>query len=415
MSIAEKLTTIAENVNKVYEAGKAAGGGNIEDSPLYYMSSQGYEWHEVAFPEGFDFVLNLKNKPYTMNAMLHGATGLNTVTLICDAEGTTSYMQLVREATTKTLDLTNFKPKPNDISYMCLDTRNLVSIIGALDLSSCTQATFSFLNAFALENIEFVPLTIPLPLDFSSCPHLTHDSLMSIINGLKDFRTLGKYDLTNKANDISSQFFYEDYSDSFVIRSEDVNDYGEDWLHITAPNGGLLRFYKSAFDESIITLLKKEGTKIELDASYTGDGANYFPCIINKLIVTDLADLPEEAHEITPLPDYNEGPHLAETVTEEIVEVEETDTAFIVSGESLKSLSFSKDKFSDDVIKLLKVGNTISWTSYFPEQSIESIAISNCTIYTKTGLQTLTLGTTNLNKLTDTEKAIATEKGWTLV
>ena len=28
--------------------------------------------------------------------------------------------------------------------------------------------------------------------------------------------------------------------------------------------------------------------------------------------------------------------------------------------------------------------------------------------------QTLTLGTTNLNKLTDEEKAIATNKGWTL-
>ena len=28
--------------------------------------------------------------------------------------------------------------------------------------------------------------------------------------------------------------------------------------------------------------------------------------------------------------------------------------------------------------------------------------------------QTLTLGTDNLAKLTDTEKAIATEKGWTL-
>ena len=93
--------------------------------------------------------------------------------------------------------------------------------------------------------------------------------------------------------------------------------------------------------------------------------------------------------------------------------MEETDTAFIVSGESLKSLSFSKDKFSDDVIKLLKVGNTISWTSYFPEQSIESIAISNCNIYTKSGFKCLTLGD-NLAKLTEEEKTMAIEKGWEL-
>ena len=36
MSIADKLTTIAENVQKVYEAGKAQGGGGVEYSSIVY-------------------------------------------------------------------------------------------------------------------------------------------------------------------------------------------------------------------------------------------------------------------------------------------------------------------------------------------------------------------------------------------
>ena len=430
MSISEKLTAIANNVQKVYEAGKTAAGG-------IGSYEKGVADERKAFWNAFTD--NQKRTDYSYG--FYNWRG-NAFYPTCDISGTNMsrafYMfkeidliERFKECGVK-LDFS----KCTSISY-CFGSSNIISIptlellklsdlegifnnshklktIEKIILKNDGSQTFSdnSFNSSALEEISFEGV-IGSDLNFSYSPLLSHDSLNNIINCLKDFRTLGKYDLTNKANDISSQFFYENYSDSFVIRSEDVNDYGEDWLHITAPNGGLLRFYKSAFDESIITLLKKEGTKIELDASYTGDGANYFPCTINKLIITDYAELPEEAHEITPLPDYNNGPYNAETVTENIVQVEETDTAFIVSGESYKSLSFSKDKYSDEIISLLKVGNTISWTSYFPEQSIESITIKNCTIYTKSGFKCLTLGD-NLAKLTEEEKRMAIEKGWEL-
>ncbi len=410
MSIAEKLTTIAENVNKVYEAGKTAGGGgNIEDNPMYFMDIKGFQWQGKAFPEGFDFVVKVRDKPSDMNALLLRATGLKSATLICEAEGTVTYAQLIRENTVETLDLSGFKPKPNNISYLCYNSKNFVSIIGALDFSNVHTATSAFAGASALENIEFVPLTIPLPLNFSSCAKLTHASLMSIINGLKDLRATS-YDLTDQAEKIKSEFFYEDYNGSFVI--EGVDEYGT-FLRISTPEGSSLIFTKSDFDENIINILKKVGNKIELDATATGDGANYFPCTINKIVITDYAELPTEAHEISPLPDWISGNPVGTTIYEEIATVRETDTTIEVYGDSLAiGASFQKENYTDEVLSLLKEGNIISCTSTMAE---EGTIITACTIYKKIGFQTATLGTTNLAKLTDEEIVIATEKGWTLV
>ena len=181
MDIANKLVTVAENVNKVYEAGYNKAES---ENPLPYIIVKDFQWNKVAFPEGFDFVLKVRDKPSDMNAMLMKTTGIKTVTLVCEAEGTVNYAQLIRESTTKTIDISQFKPKPKELSYFALDAKKLVTILGALDLSNCTKTTMAFGGATALENIEFVPNTIPISIDFSYCKKLTHDSLMSIINGL---------------------------------------------------------------------------------------------------------------------------------------------------------------------------------------------------------------------------------------
>lgn len=154
------------------------------ENPLQYISMKDFQWNKVAFPEGFDFVLKLRNKPYTLNGMLLNATGIKTVTLVCEAEGTVMYNQIVRESTAELLDLTNFKPIPSTMNHFAYLAENLVSILGALDLSNCTAAAMAFNHCLALENIEFVPNTIPISIGFSYSKNLTHDSLMSIIYGL---------------------------------------------------------------------------------------------------------------------------------------------------------------------------------------------------------------------------------------
>lgn len=66
---------------------------------------------------------------------------------------------------------------------------SLVEINGELDFSSVTNASACFQRATKLEKVTFVANTIGLALDFSECTALTHDSLLSILNGLKTVET----------------------------------------------------------------------------------------------------------------------------------------------------------------------------------------------------------------------------------
>ena len=59
----------------------------------------------------------------------------------------------------------------------------------------------------------------------------------------------------------------------------------------------------------------------------------------------------------------------------------------------------------------LKISFKLSPCTKFTHESLMNVLNSIQSVSTK---QTLTLGSTNLAKLTNEEKAIATEKGWTL-
>lgn len=176
MTIEEKLIKIAENAAK-------AGGGDITKNPLYYAKIKAFQWAHVAFSEGFDLVMNVRDKPEDMNALLTGTTGIKTVTLICEAEGTVSYAQLIRESTAEILDITDFKPIPTSIAYFVYNSKSIVSILGELDLSSCTVATSAFANATALKAIGFKERTISISLDFHYCKNLSAESIYSIFMG----------------------------------------------------------------------------------------------------------------------------------------------------------------------------------------------------------------------------------------
>ena len=59
----------------------------------------------------------------------------------------------------------------------------------------------------------------------------------------------------------------------------------------------------------------------------------------------------------------------------------------------------------------MKVSFDISASTKFEESDLVTILNNLATV---TNTKTLTMGATNLAKLTDDEKAIATNKGWTL-
>lgn len=173
----------AEGMEQGFEEGYEKANA---ENPAYYMVVKGFQWNQVAFPDGFDFVLRLKNKPDDMNAAIMRTTGIKTVKLICDAEGTVNMAQLLRESTAEVLDLTSFRPRPSQMSYFIYLNKKITSILGAIDMSSCTVATIPFGGANALKDVEFVPGTIKISLSFNDCLDLSEASLNSIIDGLAD-------------------------------------------------------------------------------------------------------------------------------------------------------------------------------------------------------------------------------------
>lgn len=178
-----KSGELVEKIDDVFEAGKAQGGGDVTQNPIYYATDFSDKWSRATFPEGFNVVLEIKNVPSSMNSMFYQATGVKTVTLICNAEGTAIFNQMLRESSVEVLDLSNFKPVPSSINYFLYGNTSIVTIKGALDLSNCTSATYAF-NVGMLKDIEFVKNTIYVSTSFANCSLLTAKSLNSIINGL---------------------------------------------------------------------------------------------------------------------------------------------------------------------------------------------------------------------------------------
>ena len=187
MSIAEKLTAIAENVHKVYEAGKAAGGGTADGSGdmLYYAVSLDDAFSGVVFSENYQAEIKLQKSPQLFQTF-QDARNVKTVVLICDeVTDNIYYRHTFRNCKElETVDLTRFdrrlKPDPG---YL-FNASNLKSIFGALDCTGCTDLTLAFIT-YSLVDVEFVPNTISCNIRFPSA-NLSAASIDSIIEGLAD-------------------------------------------------------------------------------------------------------------------------------------------------------------------------------------------------------------------------------------
>ena len=70
--------------------------------------------------------------------------------------------------------------------YQSFRHNPLQEINGELDFSGATNVSATFGNASKLQKVSFVPNTIGIALDMSACASLDHDSVVSVLNGLKD-------------------------------------------------------------------------------------------------------------------------------------------------------------------------------------------------------------------------------------
>lgn len=187
MSIAEKLVTIAENEQKVYDAGKKAEYDAFWDAyqtngttAYYAYRFAGLGWTNKNFKPKYDFgdmdtaaymfagsgIADLSNLPrmnilWTAQYMFLGNTRISHIGEIEIKEATCDLIGTFQNASKLiTIDLLKVLP---DNAY-----------------------SNTFTGCSALENITFDG-DIGNSINFSTCTKLNHDSLMSIINHLKDF------------------------------------------------------------------------------------------------------------------------------------------------------------------------------------------------------------------------------------
>ena len=192
MSIAEKLTAVAENEQKVYDAGRAKAERDFWDVVQQSGSRTNYDrafryWDtEAIVPK-------------------HKVTATGAVTyLFCDCAN-------LKTIDRQHFDFSNMQPTfvknedayamfcrcgkleympdlglpPCSVSWMFAYCEKLRTI-EILRVSENTIFTDAFAGCYALENIT-IEGTVGNDIYLGRSDHLTHDSLMSIINALKDY------------------------------------------------------------------------------------------------------------------------------------------------------------------------------------------------------------------------------------
>lgn len=214
MNMADKLTTIAENQQKIYDAGYAAGASENGDYDAAYAAGKQAEY-DTFWDE---YQSNGSRTDYS-NAFAGAGWTTNTFNPKYDIAPVNGYMMFrystiagdlveILDSLGVSLDTSNI----TNPQYMFCGTQ--FTRIGELDFSNVTtnpyywfqtnsslvtidklicnpNMTKNYTNCFsgctALENITIEPNTIGNNgLNFNPCTKLTVDSLVSILNGLVD-------------------------------------------------------------------------------------------------------------------------------------------------------------------------------------------------------------------------------------
>ncbi len=206
MSIADKLTAVAQNVSKVHEAGKEVGiaeGREAERSEFWDnmlpkspertdCSYAFYNWNMYNFKPNkriiaqlgqYCFAYTYRKKPKSSYyepfdlAEILESLGVEFITTPC----TNAAYMFVNSMVSRipSLNLTSLGSTCVGMFYGC----GYLETIDAIQMGASTNLGSAFTGCTALKNITFKG-EIVQNINFGPCPQLTHESLMSIINAL---------------------------------------------------------------------------------------------------------------------------------------------------------------------------------------------------------------------------------------
>ena len=186
MSIAEKLTTIAENTPKVFNAGYEKGKAESVDY-IPYLSN-------IAFSSAIseitdDIYLDLPNATNLNGLFRERVLNCEKVTVKVSNKCTAcewAFAGDLKDENLKTIEILGDTSAVKSFVNTFRNRKNLESIIGDFDCSSVTTFYAMFMNVFTIK--EFFPKanTIKVSISFSGQSNLTDETIQAIIDGLAD-------------------------------------------------------------------------------------------------------------------------------------------------------------------------------------------------------------------------------------
>ena len=192
MTLAEKLQAVAQNEQKVYDAGFAAGqaqGGGSGEEWTQYAQSFSYTFGTITFPENYELVMTVPSMNSATN-IIYGAINLKKLTLLGgDSTGIVAGSYCFMHSSIVEMDFSNFRNGGiqfgSTAKYPFYGCARLKYIRGEIDMSIVTSALNYFNGCGQLVEVRFKAGTISVDLSIPSA-NLSTDSIQSIIDGLAD-------------------------------------------------------------------------------------------------------------------------------------------------------------------------------------------------------------------------------------
>lgn len=186
LSVIRKSEAYVNGYNEGYTEGYTKAEST---NPFYYATSLNNICGGAIFPENYEAIIKVKKAPKNSDYIYHQATGYKSSKLISEDNTNViafnhSHRVTAYTPTLELVDLTEYSKKFSSLAEAFRGQKKLKSVLGALDLSECTNVTNVFFECSALEDVEFVPNTVKISIMFTSCSKLTKASITSIINGL---------------------------------------------------------------------------------------------------------------------------------------------------------------------------------------------------------------------------------------